>query len=334
MTNVKFTQALEAFAVGDALGLPTEFMTREEIVRVYPVIDGLPNPELSRHHSDLPAGSVSDDTEQNLYLIDAFREKGVSTEATVYALLKWIEESRAVEKRFIGPSSLKSLRAIQNGGSPQKAGYGNTTCGAVMRVLSVSLCTPFGCWDQLATHIYLTTLPTHFSESALEAAMSFGFALAAAAGKASLEGVIAAFFGGAARAKAFGAPEYSIPSTVSRVRFFIEHQDRFEDREQVADYLSSVQGSGLYANEVAPAAFILFLTSPHDCWGNIRLAASLGGDTDTIAALAGALTALHNNGHNIPSPIVNQVLSVNRLQLEKYAKLITGMRSCRSTYGV
>ena len=116
MTNVKFTQALEAFAVGDALGLPTEFMTREEIVRAYPVIDGLPNPELSRHHSDLPAGSVSDDTEQNLYLIDAFREKGVSTEATVYALLKWIEESRAVEKRFIGPSSLKSLRAIQNGG--------------------------------------------------------------------------------------------------------------------------------------------------------------------------------------------------------------------------
>ncbi len=334
MTKEVFVRALEAFAVGDAVGLATEFMTRAEIRRDYPAIDGLPNPEFSRHHPDLPEGSISDDTEQNLYLLEAYRERGISSEAAVHGLLKWIEESRAVEKKFIGPSSLKSLQAIQNGESPQKAGYGNTTCGAVMRVFSASLCARSECWDQLATQIYLTTLPTHFSESALEAALGFGFALNVAAGAVSLEEIIAAFFAGAAKSKEFGAPEFPIPSSVSRIRFFLDHQDRFCDRNQVADFLSDVQGTGLYANEVTPSAFILFLTSPEDCWDNIRMAASLGGDTDTIAALSGALTALYNKGHNIPGPIVDQVLSVNRLHLEKYGELIFALRSSKATFRV
>ncbi|HNT95445.1 MAG TPA: ADP-ribosylglycohydrolase family protein [Thermotogota bacterium] len=334
MAKELFIRALEAFAIGDAVGLPTEFMTRDEIRRVYNEIDGFPNPEFSRFHSDLPAGSISDDTEQNLFLLDAFREKGISTEATVYALLKWIEESRAVEKKFIGPSSLKSLRAIQSGESPQKAGYGNTTCGSVMRVLSACLCTPAKSWDQLATHIYWTTLPTHFSESALEAALGFGFALNAAAESTCLEDIISAFFAGAAKSKQFGAPEFSIPSTAARVRFFLGHQNRFYDRDQVADYLSDVQGTGLYANEVSPSAFILFLTSPNDCWDNIRLAATLGGDTDTIAALAGALTALYNKGHNIPGPVVDRVLSLNRLHLEKYGEIISALRASKATFRV
>ena len=60
----------EAFAVGDAMGMPTEFMTPDQIRSA---VGGLPEDfvpsSLSLKHPNLPEGSVTDDTEQNLYLL-------------------------------------------------------------------------------------------------------------------------------------------------------------------------------------------------------------------------------------------------------------------------
>ena len=56
---------LEALAVGDALGMPTEFMTQKAIDEVYPEINGLLDPSKSHTHFELPYCSVTDDTEQH-----------------------------------------------------------------------------------------------------------------------------------------------------------------------------------------------------------------------------------------------------------------------------
>ena len=48
-------------------------------------------------------------------------------------------------------------------------------------------------------------------------------------------------------------------------------------------------GTSLATQESVPAAFAVLAASPDDPWLACRLAASLGGDCDTIAAMAGAV---------------------------------------------
>ena len=126
--QARIDAALLSFACGDALGMATEFMTRDQIERAFP--DGvtrLLSQKDSQNHWDLTPGSVTDDTEQVAYLLERYRAKGQVTVAdTVDALLVWIRETRAVEKHYIGPSSLKALTAIENGADPATAGTGTT----------------------------------------------------------------------------------------------------------------------------------------------------------------------------------------------------------------
>ena len=59
---------LEALAVGDAMGMPSEFMTQKAIDEVYPEINALLDPSKSHTHFELPYGSVTDDR-----MIDAMK---------------------------------------------------------------------------------------------------------------------------------------------------------------------------------------------------------------------------------------------------------------------
>ena len=61
---------LEAFAAGDAIGKATEYCSMEEIAAHYSSIDRILPPKESLSHSELPFGSVTDDTEQVVCLLD------------------------------------------------------------------------------------------------------------------------------------------------------------------------------------------------------------------------------------------------------------------------
>ena len=123
------------FACGDAVGKATEFMTPQDIESRFGRINGLPDISKSLTHSDLHPFAVTDDTEQNLWLIKRYLADGeVTIENTVDELLKWIDGTDAIKKHYIGPSSLKALQGIKNGEDPLKAGINGTTCGGIMRV--------------------------------------------------------------------------------------------------------------------------------------------------------------------------------------------------------
>ena len=99
------------FACGDAVGKATEFMTPQDIESRFGRINGLPDISKSLTHSDLHPFAVTDDTEQNLWLIKRYLADGeVTIENTVDELLKWIDGTDAIRKHYIGPSSLKALQ--------------------------------------------------------------------------------------------------------------------------------------------------------------------------------------------------------------------------------
>ena len=158
--------------------MATEFMTRADIARRFPGgVRDLLRAEDSQNHGDLVPGSVTDDTEQVAYLLERYRSRGaVTVSDTVEGLLAWVRETGAVEKHYIGPSSLKALTAIENGADPATTG-GGTTCGGIMRTPAAICFDPDQTMDQLRKNIHNTLLPTHNTSEALEAAGCYGAAL-------------------------------------------------------------------------------------------------------------------------------------------------------------
>ncbi len=70
----RFQGCLLGGAVGDALGMPTEGYTAEEIqTRFGPIRDMLPAPE-GHFHTGLEAGQFTDDTEETLILAESMIE--------------------------------------------------------------------------------------------------------------------------------------------------------------------------------------------------------------------------------------------------------------------
>ena len=321
-----YTAILEAFAVGDALGMASEFMTREEILERLAgrggLIEAFVEPGLSRNHPNLERARITDDTEQNIYLLKEYLASGsASPEATVRALLAWIEETGAAEKRYIGPSSLAALKAIEEGGDIHEAGLSGRTCGGLMRAPAATLAAIARGWD-LAASVHASCLPTHNTSAALEAAMAYAYAMRAAlaapsggAGEAALAGIVAAALEGGKTGLALAPYELCAASTGARLLHLRDLLPGFADAGALLDHLYGVLGTGLESADVGAAALGIFLYAQGDVWLAIRMGASVGGDTDTIAALAGALSAAYGRGHNIPLSLLAEVLEVNRLDL-------------------
>lgn len=112
MMNKALIQSfIEAYAVGDAFGKATEYCSQQQIEEAYPCIQELLPPEKSLSHQGLVHGQVTDDTEQNVYLIHEYAEKEtVDPYDTAKCLVRWVTETDAT--KYIGPNSLRALKAI------------------------------------------------------------------------------------------------------------------------------------------------------------------------------------------------------------------------------
>ncbi len=325
---------LTAYSVGDAMGMPTEFMTRPEIRAKFGLVDRLLEPSESQNHPNIPRASVTDDTEQVCALLEEYAERDrVDARDTAQRLLRWMRESGAVEKKYIGPSSKSALEAIERGEPPESTGLGGTTCGGVMRSPAAVLFAMFR-GKPLAECVYACLLPTHNTHLALEAALGYAYALRAAMRGESVERILEEMETGAAEGAGLAPYPMCGPSLAARTRDFIarhfmacnfvaqrsQAQAAFSGADEVLDFIYNVYGTTLASVDVASAARCIFLAARDDVWLAIRMGASIGGDTDTIAALAGALSAAyalsHDRAINIPRAIVREVTEKNKLDFD------------------
>ncbi len=323
-SNLKqaFRAVLEAVAAGDAMGMATEGRTREDIKRLYPVIDGfLPIQPDSKRRDEI-AGTITDDMGQNLYLIKAYlADRSITIENSVRGLEKWLYETNG--ERFIGPSSGKALAAIREGESVYIAGEKGTSCGAVMRMPSVVLCTNLKSPDALEDAVKCACIPTHNTAMALIPAFSYAYALREALLGKSAEAILAAAIREAEN-KEREMPQACGPSCARRLGRICADIGHDADEERFLDDLYYVYGSTLTAIETYTSAIAISLFAGTDVYRAIRMSVGLGGDTDSIAALSGALSAARARGHNIPEPIIRTISDVNHLDCAQLADEIVG----------
>src|SRR4051812_29628167 len=135
--------ALYGLAIGDALGMPTQLLSRDQVATHFGTIDGFREaPPDHRIAAGLPAGSITNDTEQALLLADALLAEGghVDSEDLARRLLAWAERARERGSLdLLGPSTSAAVTALVADGPLDVFGRSAATNGAAMRVTPVGI---------------------------------------------------------------------------------------------------------------------------------------------------------------------------------------------------
>jgi len=307
--------ALYGLAIGDALGMPTQMLSRAEIVRRWgPLLPGFePAPPGHPIAGGMPAGAVTDDTEQAI-LLARLLVKGRGTidpHELAGALTEW---ERAMAERgsldLLGPSTKRAVAAILAGVPPEEAGATGTTNGAAMRIAPVGIAVPVALHDStpnlglstLVDRTVMASCVTHNTGVALAGAAAVAAAVSAGVSGATIAEATALGIQAASSAARRGhwVAGADVAARIEWATSLVASHAQAE----AAELIYTLVGTSLATQESVPAAFAVLAAVPADPWRACRMAASLGGDSDTIAAMTGAIAgACHGAGSFPPEAI-------------------------------
>lgn len=321
---------LAGVAVGDALGMPMEFLTRRAIAGRYGRIDRYYGSPPGHIHAGTPAGRVTDDTEQTWALARALIREGRLTPSIAgAAYLQWAEESRAWEKSWLGPSTRQALLRVKNGEDPAGTGRGGSTVGAAMRVAPVGIVNA-GRIDDAVEEAYLSAIPTHGANIAIAGACAIAAGVAQALVTDSVMAVAEAVIHGAEAGERRGEI-WAGPTVPGRLRLALDIVRRLAPKE-AEDALYDVVGVGMSPTELVPCALGLVVLYDGHAGQAIPAAAGMGGDADTLAAMVGALCGALRGLGSLPPDWVETVERLNGIDCRDMAqKLVEVWDRRRST---
>ncbi|MGW3285218.1 ADP-ribosylglycohydrolase family protein [Streptomyces sp. NPDC001002] len=325
----RLDRALGAYyglALGDALGMPTQVMSRQDVVRVYGTLTGFeparPDNPVS---AGMPAGSVTDDTDQAVIvgrLIDEGHGR-IDPLRLAHELLAWEKEMKAKGSfDLLGPSTKAALDAVAAGASVKEAGRTGTTNGAAMRVTPVGIAFPAEPLDPFLDHVVESCQVTHDTNVGIAGAAAVAAAVSTGVDGGSLDEAVAAAVT-AARAGARRGHWVAGADIAARIEW-VRGLVRDLPEAEALDLIVDLVGTSVASQESVPAAFAVLTVADGEPWRAALLAANLGGDSDTIAAIAGAVAGSVTGLSGLPADAVRTLRTVNSLELEPLtARLLT-----------
>jgi ADP-ribosylglycohydrolase len=322
--------ALLGLAVGDALGMPTQTLPRAVVAALYgDGPDGFrPGPPENEISAGLPAGRVTDDTDQAVLVAELLVEGGgrVDPELLAARLLAWQERMElAGSADLLGPSTLRALRLVADGAPVGTTGRWGDTTGAAMRVAPVGVAVPPEPLERLCAAVADVDRLTHDTTVANAGACAVAAVVSAGVDGAAWEdaaplGLRAAALGSRLGSHVAGA------DVGRRIGWALDLTRGCTDAG-LLDLVDGLVGTGVATQESVPAAFAVAAHAPADPWRAGLLAARLGGDSDTVAAMAVAMVGACTGASALPADAVETVRSVNRLDLEL---LVDGLLALRA----
>ena len=328
--------ALAGLALGDALGMPTQAMSPAQIRAVYGRIAGLVDADASQPYAPgMPAGSVTDDTEQALLVASLLvRGRGSSSGHAAldagefaHALLAW-EDSMIARGSLdlLGPSTKAALERVRAGEDPLSVGGAGTTNGAAMRVTPVGIAVSTADPQAFAESVWSSCQVTHatrqgFQSAALvAAAVSLGID-AASSSASDVRALLweAVTYVDSLPERGAWAPD---PDVVAATRRALELAST--PPSPSPELLAEQIGSSVASAQAIPMAFALLARDPSP--RALLDAANLGGDTDTIGAIAGAILGAAAGVGVFDGSALAQVEEVSRLGLPSVAGELLELR--------
>ena len=318
--------SLYGMATGDALGVPSSFLTPEHINRVWGWIDTFYPPEKGHiFHDGLKAGEYTDDTEQALALIKAFKKSHkVDPYEVVDEILKWAKRAEHKYKSPLGPSTEKALKAIQNGADINESGiYGNTN-GSAMRISPIGIIHGLlgnSSMEECVRDVYQTCIPTHNTTVCVACASAIAWAVALSIrGEENIDTIVREAAEAADEGERYGH-ERASPKVSKKIIWAYElvlpyMDDPKKGLRELYDYF----GGGDLAADSIPIALALFALGKGNVKSVNELCVNLGGDCDTNAAMAGAIAGAYSGIKTVPEEWIETLERVNGVNMPLYAE--------------
>ncbi|MCY4247057.1 MAG: ADP-ribosylglycohydrolase family protein [Chloroflexi bacterium] len=284
----KILGCLYGQALGDAFAMPAHIHP-DDTIRAFGWLDSWQAaPRDHVVHAGLPAGRITDDSEQAFSLAQAFiAAGGVTLAATVQALLCWYERVDGDNSPYVGPSTRRGINALKAGEDPRATGLWGDTNGAPMRIAPVGLLHP-GDIPGAVADAATACLPTHYTQPAVSGASAVAAAVAQAMLADSLDDVIAAGLLGAAKGREQGRRWFGV-SVAFKIEQALDIAASSDDTPTRLRRLFDEVGATLNVPETVGAAFGILRMADGDPKRTAILAANLSGDADTIGAIACAI---------------------------------------------
>jgi ADP-ribosylglycohydrolase len=314
-------RALGAFyglAVGDALGMPTQLLPRRTVLELFGRLDGFqPGPNVNEISRGLPAGRVTDDTEQAVIVAEVLLEGRGHVDAATLArrLIQWEDDMVARGSLdLLGPSTRRALDAVEGGAPLSTVGRWGDTNGAAMRITPIGIATPVDPIDRLVAAVADASKLTHNTALAIAGASAVAAAVSAGVAGADVPAALETGVAAAALGRQHG--HYTAGADVAHRITWALDVIRGRDTDDAVRVVAELVGTGLATQESVPAAFAIASLAPKDPWEAALMAANLGGDSDTVAAMAGAIVGACCGVAALPAEAVSVVREINDLHLE------------------
>ncbi len=193
-----------------------------------------------------------------------------------------------------------------------------------MRITPVGVATPAGDPDLLIARVVTASRVTHNTGVALAGAAAVAAAVSAGVAGATVPDAIGAAV--AAAGLAAGQGRWVAAADVAARIAWATGLTAGRPAAEALDLVYTLVGTSLATQESVPAAFAVLAAAPGDPWLACRLAASAGGDTDTIAAITGAIAGACHGTAAFPGQARATVSAVNGLRLDEVAAALLTVR--------
>lgn len=318
----KIKGSLYGVALGDAFGMPTEAFERELIKTQFGKITTLlPGPDNNFISKGFKPGETTDDTAMSVVISDYLADSKLDPEPL--ELINRIEawaESTGKSAMVIGPSTRRAFDQIKNGVPVTEAGKTGTTNGASMKIAPAGLAVDYRDEDKLLALVEKLCMPTHYTHEAISAAAAVAAAVSFAARNDTMDGIEEVALRFAEAGKKLGHAYIGGPSIAGRLKLALAYSSKYEDDDEFLDVLYDVVGTGLPSTESVPSALAIAFRAGKDVKRAAIMAANAGGDTDTIGAIACAISGAAAGFENLPKDLVDVIRELNEFDFDGTAE--------------
>ena len=308
----KMLDGIMGLCVGDALGVPVEFLKRDEL-RKSPVTE-----MIGYGTYDLSPGSWSDDSSMTFALLDSLKA-GLNYKDIMDKFANWFENGDYTPhgKCFdIGIGTRKSIFRYWDGKDPlQCGGYGelDNGNGSLMRILPVVFFLYFGhnksiiSSDGMQIIHNISSLTHNHPRSLIACGIYISIAFEIMIDQYSLENSIQK---GINNAKEFYEKDSRFSFELASYKRIFE--DDFKNLEE-----DKIKSTGYVVDTLEASIWCLLNTDSYE--DAVLKGVNLGEDTDTTGAVIGGLAGLYYGYENIPEEWKKMI--VKREWIEKLCDL-------------
>lgn len=315
--------ALIGGAIGDAMGMPASFFTRDRIKEVYGYIDDFLDPDTDAQtwHADLKAGEITDDTMEGLIVARVLIDSGhFDRDVFIEQMRRWAVEQNMLETTVIGPSTRRFLTAIVEHRDPAETSKESTTNGSAMRVAPVGI-KYYDDMRQCLQAAAESSLPSHGSRPCVAAACAVAAAVAAGVrGGSTPEAVMQLAYEGAVYGESIGhdIPAASVSKRILLAKEIVD-RNRSQDMNGLLDELVGYLGAGMQANESIPFSLGVFYAIRGAAADGILAAVNGGDDADTNGSICGNICGAFSGASALPDRWKSRIVAANSVDFQSLA---------------